>query len=46
MKDIFNSSTITGGSINFSSPTITKTDDFATTTATHPGVLTYTTIRP
>lgn len=29
-------STITGGSINFSSPTITKADNFVCTTATMP----------
>ena len=46
MKNTIIYSTITGGIINFSSPTITKADCFATSTATHPGVLTYTTIRP
>ena len=31
---MFNFSTITGGGINYSSPTITKTDGFVCTTAT------------
>ena len=34
MKNMFNSSTITGGSINFSDPAITKTDSFVCLTAT------------
>ena len=38
---MFKFSTITGGSINFSSLTITKTDDFATTTATQHGPFLY-----
>jgi hypothetical protein len=41
-------STITGGSINYSSPDFTKTDSFATSTATQSGelVYTYNTIKP
>ena len=43
---MFNASTITGGSVNFSDSAITKTDSFATSTATQPGVLiTYQTTR-
>lgn len=47
MKNMFNSSTIMGGSIDFSAPTITKTDRFVCATATQLGVLTYqTTVKP
>lgn len=42
---MFNFSTITGGSINYSSTDFTKTDSFATSTATHQGALTYNTTR-
>ena len=38
-------STITGDSINFSSPTISQADRFVSTIATMPGVLTYQTTR-
>ena len=47
MKSLFKFSTITGDSVNFSSPDFTKTDSFATSTATQSGLLiTYQTIRP
>ena len=46
MKNMFNSSTIMGGSIDFSAPTITKTDCFVSTITTMPGVSTYQTTRP
>ena len=46
MKNAIIYSTITGGSINFSRPTITQADSFATSTATQPGVLTCQTIKP
>lgn len=46
MKNTIIYSTITGGSINFSSPTITQADSFATSTATQPRVLTYQAIKP
>lgn len=42
MKNTIIYSTITGGSINYSSPDFTKTDSFATSTVTHLGELVYT----
>lgn len=46
MKNTIMYSTITGGSINYSSPTITKADCFVSTITTMPGVSTYQTTRP
>lgn len=45
MKSMFIFSTIIAG-INFSSPTITQADSFATSTATQPRVLTCQTVKP
>ena len=41
MKKMIKFSTITGGCINYSSPDFTKTDSFATSTATQHGPFLY-----